>query len=226
MSNRAFYTILVMLLLGFFVYYIAMLQQRIAKLEALLIEKVRTNEFNIPTVNRPKIGADDAQIEVLVFIDFTCPHCKEVYAQIERLRPEYIDSKKVRFVFFSYPVPSHENSLLFAAVSNYGHAIDKFEPFYHRLFQLQGSLNFNNITSNFIDLVPDTADFRNRIMQANQPAIEEDIQIIKDFQIKGTPAFIIANELHVGLKTDEQMKATLDEALLYDNKNNAINSNP
>lgn len=207
-----------MLLLGFFVYYIAMLHQRIAKLEALLIEKVQTNEFNIPTVNHPKIGADDAQIEVLVFSDFTCPHCKEVYAQIERLRNEYIDSKKVRFVFFSYPMPSHDNSVLFAAVSKYGHAIDKFEPFYHRLFQLQDSLNLNNITSQFMDLVPDTADFRNRILQANQPAIEEDIQLIKDFQIKGTPAFIIAKELHVGLKTDDKMKAALDAALLNDNK--------
>jgi protein-disulfide isomerase len=114
---------------------------------------------------------------------------------------------------------SHENSKLLAAVGKYGNAINQFESFYHRLYQKQDSLNIENITEYFSDLVPDTADFRNRITQSSQPAIEADIQLIKDFQIKGAPAFIILDQLHLGLKTDENMRKALDEALMQ-KKNN------
>jgi protein-disulfide isomerase len=200
-------------LLGFFVFYIHSLHARISKLESLLFSQSKRNVYAIDTANRPRIGDAQATLEVLVFSDFTCPHCTELYHQIERLRRDYIDSKKVSFVFFSYPMLSHENSTLLAAVGKYGNAINQFESFYHRLYQKQDSLNIKNITEYFFDLVPDTADFRARIMQSHQPAIEADIQLIKDFQIKGAPAFIIQDQLHLGLKTDERMKIALDEAV-------------
>jgi protein-disulfide isomerase len=190
------------------------LQNRISDLEHLLMEKSRRTSFNLKTDDKPRIGAKDAQVEVLVFSDYSCPHCNELYSQIEKLRKDYIDTKKVSFVFYSYPLMSHQNSQLFAAVAKYGHSIKNFEPFYHRLFQKRDSLNLENIAHEFVDLVPDTIEFMNRITQSHQPEIEKDIQIIKDFQIKGSPAFIINDQLHVGLKTEANMRSTIESALL------------
>ena len=202
------------MLLGFLFFMNYRLQNRISDLEHLLIEKSRRSSFNLKTDDKPRIGAIDSQIEVLVFSDYTCPHCNELYSQIEKLRKDYIDTKKVSFVFYSYPLMSHQNSQLFAAVAKYGHSIQNFEVFYHRLFQKHDSLNLENIAREFADLVGDTVDFRNRITQSYQPEIEKDIQIIKDFQIKGSPAFIIYDQLHVGLKTEENMRSVIEAGLL------------
>jgi protein-disulfide isomerase len=214
MANTVFLRILTAMLLGFLFFMNYRLQNRISDLEHLLIEKSRRSSFNLKTDDKPRIGAIDAQLEVLVFSDYTCPHCKNLYEQIELLRADYIDTKKVSFVFYSYPLMSHDNSKLFAAVGKYGHSIQNFEPFYHRLFQKQDSLNLENIAREFADLVGDTVDFKNRITQTNQPEIENDIQIIKDFQIKGSPAFIINDQLHVGLKTEANMRSAIEAALL------------
>lgn len=202
------------MLLGFLFFMNYRLQNRISDLEHLLMEKSRRTSFNLKTDDKPRIGAIDAQVEVLVFSDYTCPHCNELYSQIEKLRKDYIDTKKVSFVFYSYPLMSHQNSQLFAAVAKYGHSIKNFELFYHRLFQKHDSLNLENIAHEFVDLVPDTIEFMNRITQSHQPEIEKDIQIIKDFQIKGSPAFIINDQLHVGLKTEANMRSTIESALL------------
>jgi protein-disulfide isomerase len=214
MTNTVFLRVLTAMLLGFLFFMNYRLQNRISDLEHLLTEKSRRTSFNLKTDDKPRIGAIDSQIEVLVFSDYTCPHCNELYSQIEKLRKDYIDTKKVSFVFYSYPLMSHQNSQLFAAVSKFSHSIQNFEPFYHRLFQKHDSLNLENIAHEFVDLVPDTIEFKNRITQSHQPEIEKDIQIIKDFQIKGSPAFIINDQLHVGLKTEANMRSTIESALL------------
>lgn len=213
MSKKTFINILIVLLSGFFVYSFYQLNKRVSTLELLLQSDKRKSKITINTDNNPYIGHIDAHIEVAVFSDFTCPHCKELYLQIERLRPTYIDTKKVKFFFFSYPMLAHENSLLLSSAGKYGQATNQFEAFYHRLFQRSDSLSLNNISENFTDLVADTSDFISRVTQPSQPAIEEDIKLIREYQIKGAPAFIINGELHVGLKSDEKMKAAIEAAL-------------
>ncbi len=200
------------MLSGFFIFYIYSLHRRIDRIETLLLSQIK-RKYTIDRADHPRIGSADSEIEVLVFSDFTCPHCYEFYNQLERMRAEFIESKKVSFVFYSYPMRSHDNSILFSAIGKYGHAVNNFEPFYHRLFQRKDSLHSHNLASHFSDLVADTNDFKDRIFQKEQPAIEGDIQLIKEYQIKGAPAFIIDDQLHVGLKTDSAMREVLLRAL-------------
>jgi protein-disulfide isomerase len=46
------------------------------------------------------LGAADAPVTIIEYASFTCPHCADFHAdQFQRLKADYIDSGKVRFVY-------------------------------------------------------------------------------------------------------------------------------
>jgi protein-disulfide isomerase len=50
-------------------------------------------------------GKDEAPVQVLVFSDFTCPACKIFATTVEpALRTEFIESGRVRFVYYDFPL--------------------------------------------------------------------------------------------------------------------------
>ncbi len=198
-----------MLLLVFGLIQVFLLQSRISRLEHLLLEISDRQINKIETEKNPRIGSPNADLEILVFTDFTCPHCLGFYKQLERLRAEFIDSKKVSFVFYSYPMLANPKSRMLAAIGKYGHRIGSYEKFYHVLFAQQDNINERNYVYYFKDLVADTVDFKSVVTNNLQPEIDDDIALIKSHQIKGAPAFIINGKIHVGLKSDDDMIKTL-----------------
>lgn len=50
------------------------------------------------------LGAADAPVVVREFADFECPACGGFEPVLEYMRKQYVDSGKVRFVFFDYPL--------------------------------------------------------------------------------------------------------------------------
>ena len=46
------------------------------------------------------LGAADAPVTIIEYASFTCPHCADFHAdQFQRLKADYIDTGKVRFVY-------------------------------------------------------------------------------------------------------------------------------
>ncbi len=64
-----------------------------------------------------------------------------------------------------------------------------------------------------IDFFPDTADFKIYIDKSN-PMLSEDIQRARNIGIKGTPVFIVNNKLYLGIRTDEEFKEIIDNAII------------
>jgi len=62
------------------------------------------------------LGADGAPVTVIEYASLTCPHCAAFHAEtFPRLKSEYIDTGKVRFVFRDFPLDG--TALLGAAVA-------------------------------------------------------------------------------------------------------------
>ena len=53
-----------------------------------------------PAIREMALGSEDAKVVVHEYASFTCPHCAAFHAnQFKKLKDEYIDTGKVRFVF-------------------------------------------------------------------------------------------------------------------------------
>jgi protein-disulfide isomerase len=57
-------------------------------------------------------GSDKATVTVREFADFQCPACGGFEPIMEQMRKEYVDTGKVRFVFFDFPLEDlHKNAM-------------------------------------------------------------------------------------------------------------------
>lgn len=57
-------------------------------------------EIDTSSVIEMAQGAEDAPVTVIEYASFTCPHCADFHAdQYKRLKADYIDTGKVRFIF-------------------------------------------------------------------------------------------------------------------------------
>ena len=57
------------------------------------------------------VGADDAPVVVREFADYQCPACARFSEASQRLKEEYVDTGKVRFVYFDLPLQQHQNAM-------------------------------------------------------------------------------------------------------------------
>ena len=61
------------------------------------------------------IGPANAKVTVREFADFQCPACGGFEPALEQMRKDYVDTGKVRFIFFDYPIEDlHKNSMIAA----------------------------------------------------------------------------------------------------------------
>lgn len=57
------------------------------------------------------VGPEDAPVVVREFADYQCPACGRFAEASQKLKEQYVDSGKVRFVFFDLPLQQHQNAM-------------------------------------------------------------------------------------------------------------------
>jgi len=63
----------------------------------------------------PQFGSDKARVEIIVYSDYFCPHCKKIDEQVNTILGKLKDRVRIRFV----DVPLHPGSLEYAEVFLY-----------------------------------------------------------------------------------------------------------
>lgn len=60
----------------------------------------QSEETALPEVTEMILGNPDAELEVIEYASFTCPHCASFHAnQFKSLKENYIDTGRIRFVY-------------------------------------------------------------------------------------------------------------------------------
>ena len=154
-----------------------------------------------PTVSElaaPTLGPSDADVTVLAFEDFACPHCAtyslEVFPQI---RSEYVESGVVRYEFHDFPIPVDERWSWQAASAARGVQDETddetFFEYSHALFENQGDFSQARITELANDVeAPGCAIQADAVNETYRPVIEADRQRAIDRGAQGTPAIFVA----------------------------------
>ncbi|SFR55577.1 Thioredoxin [Marinobacter daqiaonensis] len=145
------------------------------------------------------VGPEDAKVVVREFADYQCPACARFAEAAQRLKEEYVEPGKVRFVFFDLPLRQHNNAVPAAMAARCAGDQDQYWAMHDRLFAEQSawetSDNPQQMFSEYAeDLGLDTRRF-NRCMDSelHLEDIENSRQVAMQLKVASTPTVLVNN---------------------------------
>jgi protein-disulfide isomerase len=177
-----------------------------AQRAAALAEK-RQEIFDDP--NAPVAGNPKGDVTLVEFFDYRCPYCKQVAPSLETLLGE---DKQLRIVYKEFPVLGAD-SVTAARAALAARKQGKYEPLHRALMDVKGQINeaaiLNAAKSIGIDIERLKRDMVapeiDRMLQANH-------QLAAALDIRGTPAFIVGNEVVPGAVGIDELRQLIAAA--------------
>lgn len=151
----------------------------------------------------PSIGNPNATVTVVEFFDYQCPYCKRMAEDLAALKQEDPD---LRIVFKEFPVLGTESTLATRAALAAARQ-GKYQEFHLGIMGLRGAPSERAIFR-LADRLGLDEERLQRDM--NSPEIENNIQanyrLAQEIGIRGTPAFIVGNQLIPGAMSPEAIR--------------------
>lgn len=163
------------------------------------------------------LGNSDAKVTLIEFADYQCPYCGQWHAEVyPLLKSEYIDTGKVKFVYWDFAFLGAE-SYRSAEAAMCANDQGKYWEFHDKLFknqngESQGAFSDENLTKFAVELNLDKTKF-GECMNTNryQKQVEESLRLGTQYGVSSTPTVFIN-----GLK--------IEGALPYENYKQIIES--
>jgi protein-disulfide isomerase len=143
--------------------------------------------------NRPSKGNGAAKLTLVEFSDYQCPYCgRHVRDTDPQLRKEYVDTGKVRYVFFDMPLENiHPLAFKAAEASRCAGEQGKYWEMHDRLYANQQALEPWSAHAKALGL--DVAAFDACMNSARYAgAVRADLATAQTLGISGTPTFLVA----------------------------------
>jgi protein-disulfide isomerase len=151
----------------------------------------------------PVIGNPNGDVTVVEFFDYRCPYCKSVAAAFVDL---YDKDGKVRLVLKEFPILGPESEFASKAALA-AQKQGKYRELHLAMMSFKGKMTNDDVRQLAAKVGLDVAKLE---QDMQDPAITETINrnyaLAEALGIKGTPAFIIGNELVPGAITADQMQ--------------------
>jgi protein-disulfide isomerase len=141
-------------------------------------------------------GAEDAEVTLVEYGDYECPHCGRAYSIVKRVQKHF--GKSLRFVFRNFPLSEmHPNAEAAAEVAEFAGAQGKFWEMHDLLFENQERLGDELFADLTKTLGLSTAALNKALEQGTFEA-----RVRADFSggvrsgVNGTPTFFINGHRH------------------------------
>jgi len=204
-----------------------MLITRRAFAAALPLTALATRAIAVPasTVNKPQalpdmaLGPDDAKVTIVEYAASTCPHCaafnKDVFP---KLKSEFIDTGKVRYVFREFPLNIKDLACAMVARRIAGEDSAKYFAVIDIMFRQQDQMVKQ--TSDTLRLIGRQAGLSTQAVedclkdQAMQDKISSGQKYAEDvLKVEGTPTFFINGDEIVGEAAFEEFAKRINALL-------------
>jgi protein-disulfide isomerase len=160
-------------------------------------------------------GDATAPVDLVVFIDFQCPYCKELDTMLAGL-PERT-TRLFRLTIIQYPLRGHDWA---REASSYAVCAGLQNPTYywtlHNLFfEKQVALTAKSLGSEALQAVPslDVAALKKCVDAGEgETTLNEDRVLARDLGVIGTPTLIINGQRRVGIPTLRQLERWISSA--------------
>jgi protein-disulfide isomerase len=147
--------------------------------------------------NDPVIGNADAKLAIYEYSDFQCPFCQQFFKDtFGKLKAEYIDTGKVKFIVRNFPLPFHQNAQQAAEAAECANLQGKYQEYHDMLFnnaQPDGTgLSILNLKQYAADLKLNVSQF-NQCLDSGQTTeiVQRDTDGAQTIAVSGTPTFLI-----------------------------------
>lgn len=169
------------------------------------------------TVNGPSIGPLDAPVTVVEFSDFQCPYCRQAAVTLKPLIKSY--GNNVRFVFKQMPLPIHAEAFKAAQASVCAGEQGKFWEYHDILFR-SNDLSEPAITRYASEIGLETAAFNSCLSsEASAKVVRMDMEEAVQAGVQGTPTYFVNGRIIKGIKSAEDFKVVIDQALGQKHRN-------
>lgn len=148
-----------------------------------------------------QIGDPQAPVVVREFADFQCPACAQFARNHERLKTEYIDTGKVRLVFFEMPLGQHANAMPAAQAARCAGDQDAFWDMKAQLFAGQSAWSgLGEPLSVFSRYADDLGLHQGRFercleREQRREQVEGSLAVAKQLRVSSTPTVLVDNIL-------------------------------
>ena len=160
--------------------------------------------------NIPNFGDPNAKVIIIEFVDYNCGYCKKSLDAITRLLNSDLSLK---VSFRDYPILS-TSSKFAAKAALAAKKQGKYFELHSELLNVKGNLSEEKILEMAKNIDIDVAKLK---IDMEDPEIAVIIQnnenLAKKLNIRGTPTFIINGKLYAGALEFDKLRALIDKAL-------------
>lgn len=141
-------------------------------------------------------GSESAQITLVEYGDYECPHCGKAYAVVKRLQKHYGDA--LRFVFRNFPLSqAHPLAEPAAESAEYAATHGKFWEMHDGIYEHQSTLSLDLLRSLAKKNGMDTQALMNALDEHTfQERVKQDFRSGVRSGVNGTPTFFINGQRH------------------------------
>lgn len=157
----------------------------------------------------PVAGNPRGDVTVVEFFDYRCGYCKSVLPALRQLLEQ---DRRVRFVFKEFPILGPE-SVLAARAALAARAQGKYVAFHQALMAQSGPLTLPDILRVAAQVKLDPVRLQ-ADMEAPEirQAIQKNLALAQELGIRGTPVFVIGDELVTGALELDALKDLVTKA--------------
>jgi protein-disulfide isomerase len=139
------------------------------------------------------LGQNDAPLTLVEFADYQCPYCKQFHATVfDRLKKNYIDTGKLRFVSRDLPLDMHPDAFRAAQAARCAGDQSNFWQMRELLIAHADNLAAEAVVTYARQLDLDLERFRSCLDSGKYlPSIREDMADAGSAGIYGTPTFVL-----------------------------------
>ena len=177
----------------------AEMKKDVAEIKKLLqgVIKGRAPALTTATVSingRPTLGKADAPVTIIEFSDYQCPYCQRFATTVfPKLKEDYIDTGKVRYVFRDFPLAQiHPQAAKAHEGAHCAGEHEKYWEMHDVLFQKQKDLSIEALKQYAQDLGLDAEAFGECLDSGKYGSdVRSDLAAGAKASVRGTPTFII-----------------------------------
>ena len=159
----------------------------------------------------PVGGNPSGDVTLVEFFDYKCPYCKQVNEQLfETVKQD----GRVRVVFKELPILGRESLIAsHAALASMNQGQGKYVAFHRALLAERGPLDEAGVTRVAASVGLDTGKLKTDMVKtAIDDRIKRNLELAHALDIRGTPAFVIGDELIPGAVDAEALKTAIAKA--------------
>jgi protein-disulfide isomerase len=147
-------------------------------------------------------GRADAPVTVVEFTDYQCPYCRRFQAETwPRLKRDYVDTGKVRFIVRDLPLSFHSHARPAAEAAHCAAEQGHFWPMHDALLASDTQLDLASLVQRAQAMGLDAARFRDCVTANKYDSdIARNAATAAALGLRGTPAFVLGRMSHGALE--------------------------